>query len=179
MVTKQNLPQPKPQDRVKHPEATERDLNPQQAAVRTTGTAGATEPRTRPASEVKDIAAALPDFTSDELRQIPVVRPGARLKPGATYVDLRAVQRGTFAAPVEAYAGQDAWYVAKMDVAPPLWERLFQERTAALPDGRGRTRHVPQGEPALRGGRERAERRGGSPVASVQAPARHARARGH
>lgn len=180
MATKSSLSHTKPQDHEKHPESARAALNPNIEAVRTRGTAGATEPKTRPASELKDVVRALPGFTSDELRQIPVIEPGSRLKPQAVYVDLRQVGRGAFAAPDQSYAGKDAWYVAKADVAPPLWNRLLRDPGAVTsPERDGRTRHVAQGDRELRGGRERSERRGGSAVRSVQSPARHHRARGH
>src|SRR3954471_16549025 len=106
MVTKKNQPRLKPQDREKHPPAIAQDLNPNVAAVRTAGTVGATEPRTRPASELKDAVRSLVGFSSDELRQIPVVVPGSRLKPEATYLDLREPGRDEFSAPDESYAGE-------------------------------------------------------------------------
>jgi hypothetical protein len=179
MVTKRSLPQPKPQDRQKHPAPVAQALNPNVAAIRTAGTPGATEPRTRPASELKDLVRALPSFSSDELRQIPVVVPGSRLRPEATYLDLRQPSRGAFSAPDESYAGKDAWYVAKTDVAPPLWNRLQTAGAVKSAERDGATRQVPQGETPLRRGRERSERRGGNAVRSVQTPARHHRARGH
>lgn len=43
----------------------------------------------------------------------------------------------------------------------------------------GAHRATPQGENERRGGRERAERKGGSPVAHVHGAARHSRARPH
>jgi hypothetical protein len=179
MVTKRNLPQPKPQDRQKHPAPVAQSLNPGVAAVRTAGTTGASEPRTRPASELKDLVRALVGFSSDELRQIRVVVPGSRLKPQATYLDLREPGRGAFAAPDESYAGKDAWYVPKAEVAPPLWNRLRDAGALKSGERDGRTRQIPQGENQLRGGRERSERRGSGAVPSVRAPARHHRSRGH
>ncbi len=94
------------------------------------------EPRTRRASELKDIVRALPHFTEDELQQIPVVRAGSRLKSGATYLDLRAPRGREFSAPVEAYVGRDACYVAKSDVAPPLWDRLLRVPSRGTSDER-------------------------------------------
>jgi hypothetical protein len=178
MPTRSQQPQPKVQDRVKHPLPVERALNPGVEAVRTRGTPRAQEPRTRPASELKEVVRALSGFTSDELRQIRVVVPGSRLAPGATYLDLRRFDRAPFAAADESYAGKDAWYVAKIDTPPPLWKRL-QGPSALRAGPEGRTRHISQGGPELRGGRERSERRGSSATRSVQSPARHHRARSH
>lgn len=49
---------------------------------------GARAPRTRPAVELEEITRALPGFTIEELREIPVLRAGSRLVPGAAYLDL-------------------------------------------------------------------------------------------
>jgi hypothetical protein len=179
MPTKSNLPQAKPQDRAKHPPHIERELSPGIAAVRTRGTAEATEPKTRPASELKDLVRVLRDFTSDELRQIRVVVPGSRLAPGATYLDVRAPSGGPFVAPEESHAGKDSWFVPKADVTPPLWNRLLRTEGAGSLAREGVTRHVQTGSPELRGGRERSERRGGTATSSVRSPARQHRARGH
>jgi hypothetical protein len=178
MTAKRGLPQPKPQDREKHPSPVAEALNPKIAAVRTAGTSAAVEPRTRPASELKELVRALPDFSSDELRQIPVVVPGSRLKPRAKYLDLREPGRGEFSAPDESYAGKDAWFVPKTGVAPPLWNRLLGT-TAKQGERDGSTRHLPAAENPTGRGRERSERRGSSAVRSVRSPARHHRARGH
>lgn len=82
-------------------------------------------PRTRPASELADIVHALSGFTAEELAHVPVVEPGSRLTSCATYLDLGALRGGSFSAPIEAYAGTEARYVAQADVAPALWERLL------------------------------------------------------
>jgi hypothetical protein len=178
MPTRSQQPQSKPQDRAKHPVAIERNLNPGVQAVRTRGTPRAQEPRTRPASELKEVVRAISGFSNDELRQIRVVVPGSRLAPGATYLDLRRFDRQPFAAADESYAGKDTWYVAKTDTPPPLWKRL-QSSAPPATGPEGRTRHVVQGSGALRGGRERSERRGSTATRSVQSPARHHRARSH
>jgi hypothetical protein len=179
MATKRNLPQLKPQDREKHPQPVAQNLNASGGAVRTAGTAGAIEPRTRPASELKDVVRALVGFSSDELRQIPVVVPGSRLRPHSTYLDLRQPARGAFSASDESYAGQDACYVPKAEVAPPLWNRLRQAGTIKSAERDGLTRRIAQGESRLHGGRERSERRGSDATRSVRTPARQHRARGH
>lgn len=177
--TKSNLPRAKPQDQAKHPKEIERELSPGAAAVRTRSTAEATEPKTRPASELKDLVRVLRGVTSDELRQIRVVAPGSRLAPGATYLDLRAPSQGPFVAPDESHAGKDAWFGPKTDVTPPLWNRLLRTEGAGSLAREGVTRHVQTGGPELRGGRERSERRGGTPTSSVRSPARQHRVRGH
>jgi hypothetical protein len=64
MPTRSQQPQSKPQDRVKHPVPIERALNPGVEAVRTRGTPSAQEPRTRPASELKEVVRALSGYVS-------------------------------------------------------------------------------------------------------------------
>jgi hypothetical protein len=179
MPTKRNLPQPKPQDHAKHEPAVEKSLNPGVDAVRTRGTPGARQPQTRPASELKDVVRTLRGFTSDELRQIPVVVSGSRLSPGATYLDIRHPTRGAEVASEEMYAGKDSWLVPKSDVAPPFWNRLLESVDAGLLARDEAPRQIEQGARELRGGRERAERRGGAATSKVRAPARHHGARGH
>jgi hypothetical protein len=128
MASKRNLPQERPQDRPKHPGPWQDDLNPAGAATRTAGARAATAPATRPASEIKDVVRTLEDFTRDELEHVPVIEPGARLRPRAVYVDLADPKRRPFRALNEAFASEDAFYVAKKDVARPFWNRLLRLR---------------------------------------------------
>lgn len=155
-------------------------MNPRRAATRTRGTAAATEPATRPASEIKTLVRALDDFTQDELAEVPVVEPGSRLRPRAIYVDLGDERRRPFKASDEAVAADDAFYVAKASVARPLWNRLMRvEGAERVRRGDAGTRRFPQGENEQRGGRERSERRGAGAVGSARGSARHPRARPH
>lgn len=87
--------------------------------------AGIPKPITRSAAEVEGVAGTLGHLSSDELQSLPVVCAGERLIPGAVYLDLRALRAGTFSAPVEAYTGEHAWYVARADVEPRIWNRLL------------------------------------------------------
>jgi hypothetical protein len=88
--------------------------------------AGIAPPATRRASAVAGLAASLPGLDEEDYEELPIVCAGERLIPGATYLDLRAVRSGPFPAPVEAYTGEDAWYVAEADVEPALWRRLLR-----------------------------------------------------
>jgi hypothetical protein len=151
MAAKRNLPQEKPQDRQKHPERWEDDLNPQRGAGQTPGSR---QPKQRLASEHKRLVRALSDFTVDELEKLPVIEPGSRLKAGATYVDLLDPERKELRAKDGDVAGSRAFYVAKADVARALWNRLRRVRATA-PEGNAPTRRAtatrePKGAPAAR-----------------------------
>lgn len=82
-----------------------------------------TSPATQPASTLPELVRLLADFNQDELDQIPVVQVGARLRPRAVYVDLRAPVRREFMADGQA-ATHDNAYVPKAEVEYELWNRL-------------------------------------------------------
>ena len=84
------------------------------------------DPRTRHAWEVKELEAALTDFTSSELREIPLVPEGKKLEQGATYVDLRDPARQPFTAPGGAVAAEGSWIVPKAEVPYEYWNRLIR-----------------------------------------------------
>jgi hypothetical protein len=125
------------------------------------------------------VVRTLREFTSDELRQIPVVVSGSRLAPGGKYLDIRDPSRGASVASEETYAGKDSWLVPKAEVAAPLWNRLLKSSGAGGLARDAAPRQIEQGARELRGGRERAERRGGAATSKVRAPARHPGMRGH
>lgn len=119
--------QQKPQEEKKHPETYQRDLNPDWMKGQNIGQrAEEVEPGTRRASELKDVVAHLQDFTLEELREIPVLPPGARLEQGATYVNLRDPAREPFTATGDMRSGTDDWLVPKNEVAHPYWNRLIR-----------------------------------------------------
>jgi hypothetical protein len=126
MVSKNNLPQEKPQNIAKHPPEWERDLNPTRTAGQNVGSNQPTEPRTHPASENKDVVRRLQDFDRDELQQIPIVETGEHLKLRATYVDLSDPRRRAFTVSSETEAGPDNHFVPKAGVAHMIWNRLVR-----------------------------------------------------
>src|SRR5436190_14928872 len=86
----------KPQMMQKHPDGWNRDLNDDGMAGQNIG--GASEERERDARsayDVKGVHRALAEWSDDELKQIPVLESGTRLRQGATYLDL---ERGQFTA---------------------------------------------------------------------------------
>jgi hypothetical protein len=112
---------PKPQYEPKHPPQYEADLNPNRMAGQNIGE----QERTWSASDIKELTRCLQDFTMDELREIRVLQPGARLEQGATYVDLKDPARKPFTALGSQVAGPDHWLIPKAEVPYPYWNRLL------------------------------------------------------
>jgi hypothetical protein len=115
--------QDRPQNEVKHPPEYQRDLNPDHMAGQNLGTTSDREVAMRSAFDIKPLSRAL-NLPDDELKRVPVIRPGERLQQGATYLDLRDPQRGEFTATGDMAAGSENAYVAKEQVAYDTWNRL-------------------------------------------------------
>lgn len=116
-----NRPQPQQQN----PESFAHDLNPNFLAGENHGESGievTTEARS--AYDIKELHDLLGNLSNDELRNIMVLREGARLEQGATYLDLRHPQRGEFVATADMVAGPDNSFVSKKDTGYVLWNRL-------------------------------------------------------
>ncbi len=116
-----------------HPAEWREDLNPQAMAGQNEGIAGPhPEDEAASAYDVKDLHRRLRDaFTDDELKRIPVLRAGARLEQGATYIDLRRPGAQEFTARGDESAGPQNWYVLKSSVGHPVWNRLLAVLGAA------------------------------------------------
>ena len=114
--TADDLPQRK---QPQHPDSYARDLNPAVAAGQNIGDP---VPQLR-AADVKELTRELRGFTLDELREIPVVKRGARLQQGATYFDLS--QRRAFTATGGMQAPEDTWLVPKAQTPTPYYNRLI------------------------------------------------------
>jgi hypothetical protein len=136
--------QGKPQTEIEHPGGYERDLNPDRMAGQNIGELGRGE-RTYPnARDLKDVHRTLHDrFDDDELKAIPVVPEGARLRQGAKYLDVRDPSRREFTATGEMRAERDARIVPKDEVPYSIWNRLtgadqerIAERQGEPPEGR-------------------------------------------
>jgi hypothetical protein len=110
-----------PQDKQKHPESVRADLNPDHMAGQNIGN----REDLTPASDIKDLVSNVRGFTMDELRQILVVAPGARLEQGATYVDLADLDRNEFTATGAMVAGRGQWLVPKKEAPAPFWNRIL------------------------------------------------------
>lgn len=124
-----------------HPEEWRRDLNPDpQAGQNRGGERHGAATDARSAYEHKGAHRRLGDLTDDELRRIPIVSTGERLKQGAVYIDLRSHDCQEFKARGDQSAGSDNLYVAKHEVDYQLWNRLIgvsnPERTGDADDGK-------------------------------------------
>jgi hypothetical protein len=115
----------------KHPEEYKKDLNPNAMAGQNIGL-GETEPSRNSARSVfdtKEVHDRLSNLSDDELKQIRVLNEGTRLEQGATYIDLKQLDRGEFTATGEMKVGPDNWYVSKKDVPYNLWNLLVGNAT--------------------------------------------------
>ncbi len=90
----------------------------------------------RTANDEKEAHRQLVDWTEDELKQVPLLPVGARLEPGATYVDLRDPARCAFTATGEMQVPLDGLYVPRSEVDERTWNRLLGVR---IPERTGPT----------------------------------------
>ncbi|MDQ2732761.1 MAG: hypothetical protein M3Y56_13970 [Armatimonadota bacterium] len=98
------------------------DLHPHSAAGMNQGGEG---PRTRPASDIKELQDRLAGYREDELRNMLVIRTGERLKQGAVYLDLMHPEEGEIKATGDMEAGPWNHYIAKHEHDYVLWNRLL------------------------------------------------------
>jgi hypothetical protein len=113
-----------------HPEHWRRDLNPDALAGNNVGARGPHPERdARTAYDVKDVHRYLRDFSDSELKQIPILPPGARLEQGATYIDLAHRQPRGFTATGDMTVGAYSYLVPKSAVDYQLWNRLIGVET--------------------------------------------------
>lgn len=109
-----------------HPDEWREDLNPEPQAGQNRGGGNIGDDETTPSAyELKEAHRHLEGFTDDELRAIPVVPSGQRLKQGAVYIDLRSHDRAEFKARGDMEAEEGSMYVPKSEVEYPLWNRLI------------------------------------------------------
>src|SRR5205823_326546 len=120
-----NRTDPKPQIEQKHPDEWNRDLNPDRLAGQNIGgVSEARERMTRTAYDVKSAHRALQDMKDDELKQIPILESGTRLRQGATYLDLA---QGEFTATGEMSVQAGQKVVPKDGVHYETWNRLTHD----------------------------------------------------
>ena len=65
-------------------------------------------------------------MSKNELRQVPLVPEGTRLRQGATYLDLAEDRAAEFTATGDMAAESGQLLVAKQAVAYELWNRLLE-----------------------------------------------------
>src|SRR5439155_25083015 len=87
----------KPQAQKKHPDRWGDDWLQGQNI----GPSPAEDSNARTAAQIKEVTDLLPNFRNDELREIPIVPRGSRLKQGAVYLDLCKPASGSFQATPE------------------------------------------------------------------------------
>src|SRR5207244_4552730 len=97
------------------------DLNQQRVQRQNNWPSSAEDSNARTAAQIKEVTELLPNFRNDELREIPIVPRGSRLKQGAVYLDLRKPASGSFQATGEMTAGPENLYVPKAEVAYEHW----------------------------------------------------------
>ncbi|AKT41359.1 hypothetical protein [Chondromyces crocatus] len=107
----------------KHPTAYESDLNPNAMAGQNIGAASPADD-TIAAYDLKETHVALPEFTSEDLKALRVIRPGRRLERNATYIDLNERERGEFTATSDMVTRPDDLIVPKKHTDYELWNRL-------------------------------------------------------
>lgn len=107
----------------KHPDVYQKDLAPDASKGLNHGQDGPPVP-TRAASDMKEMVNLLSDFTPQELREITVLREGARLETNATYLNLADPSPQEIQALGDEEVGPDDLYVPKKDVPYQLWNRL-------------------------------------------------------
>jgi hypothetical protein len=119
---------PKQQERQKHPDEWQRDLNPNHLAGQNIGPASeARVAEEGNALHLRKRGVRIEGLDDEQLKSVPVIAEGERLQQGATYVDLNENPRHEFTAEGDMEAGDDNAYVAKDRVSYQIWNRLIGE----------------------------------------------------
>lgn len=109
------------------PDEFDRDLHKHPNAGINDGATGANPERNAPSAfDLTELHTLLPDFDNDELKRIVVLREGDWLEQGATYVDLRHMDRGEFTADKPQQVGPSKLnlFIPKQQTDYQLWNRL-------------------------------------------------------
>lgn len=104
-----------------HPDQYRADLNPN---YRAGNNDPSYNPRTIPASEIKELVQAQNDLRKDELARIPIIAEGEQLEQGAVYFDLKHPERGEMKAVGGMVADERNWYVPKALTDYELWNLI-------------------------------------------------------
>ena len=119
---------PQHQTVVKHPDAWQRDLNPNHMAGQNLGLSSeATSESSGTAFHLRKQGWNFGDLADIELKQIPVLDAGTRLQQGARYVDLATHPPQQFTATGEMQAAAGHAYAPKDRVPYEIWNRLIGE----------------------------------------------------
>src|SRR6266516_2884349 len=112
----------KPQVTQKSKDQWDRNLRPDSMGGQNVGVESEeAERRARSAYDVKRAHATLRQFSDDELKQIPVLEEGVRLRQGASYFDLEG---GEFTASGDMRVGLNQNLIPKDRVHYDLWNKL-------------------------------------------------------
>jgi hypothetical protein len=103
----------------------QKDLNPDPVAGQNHGVETSQEDKYLTAYEIKELHGKLEDFTSDELKQIPVLKLGTRLQQGATYININDPQRQEYTGMGNMSVEDNNFIVPKSEIAYELWNRLI------------------------------------------------------
>ncbi|HEY9878064.1 MAG TPA: hypothetical protein V6D29_06385, partial [Leptolyngbyaceae cyanobacterium] len=102
----------------------QRDLNPDSRAGNNVSVADEPGRFDRSAADIKELHERLSDYTVEDLRQIPILPAGTRLKQGATYINLLDPLREEFTAMANQAADEGDYIVPKSQMPYDLWNRL-------------------------------------------------------
>ena len=102
------------------------DLNPNPMAGQNHGVETNQEGRyDLTAYEIEALGSKLEGFSDEELKQIPVLKPGTRLQQGATYINLNDLQRQEYTGMGDMSVEEGDYIVPKTRVGYQLWNRLI------------------------------------------------------
>ncbi|MBD0337468.1 MAG: hypothetical protein ICV62_18430 [Cyanobacteria bacterium Co-bin13] len=76
------------------------------------------------AADIKELYNRMEGYSKDDLRQIPILKPGARLKQGAVYLNLSDPARNEYTAMADMSVDEGNYVVPKTEVGYELWNRL-------------------------------------------------------
>jgi hypothetical protein len=119
--------QQKPQVGKKHPDEWNRDLNPDRMAGQNIGQLPEGRETGRTAYDVKAIHRTFDGFNDAELKQIPVLEPGTRLRQGATYLEVQPEGGGQFTATGDMAVSSEQLVIPKERVPYDIWNKLIGE----------------------------------------------------
>ena len=102
------------------------DLNPNPMAGQNDGLRTKQEGRyDLTAYEIEELRDKLSGFSEDELKRIPILKPGTRLQQGATYINLNDPKREEYTGVADMSVDETNFIVPKSEVGYQLWNRLI------------------------------------------------------
>lgn len=103
----------------------DKDLRPHEMSGENHGAGTAQNEKAAPSAyEFKELHDRFPQFSSADLKNIPILPVGTRLDQGATYFDLMNPEKGEYSAVASEVVGENERIVPKTEVGYPLWNRL-------------------------------------------------------